>query len=271
MKLLILLFSLLFAGCGNDDLPQVETLSGFRVLAIIANNPEVAAGGSANLQLLVSDVDGGGRTISGSYRGCPDPGIALGAAPTCEGVVGATSSTAISIDFSALGASYTGLNAQAFTITTPANILDNASTIQQTNGKGYVVFFNFNVNGRTVRAFKRLIVSNRTTKNSNPANPTIRLNGGALSSLPVVGDSLTIDDLTDEESFQSFFSNGTLTSVTESYELAWYTSKAKLSAGKVAEADPVKFETAPEAGPFVSVVVVRDERGGIGFQVVNIP
>ena len=266
-----LLSLFIFVGCGNDDLPQVETLQGFRVLGIVANNPEVAAGGSANLQLLVSDVNGGGRTISGTYRACPDPGISLGAEPSCAGVSGATAATAFSVDFSTLGSSYTGLNATTYTINVPADILDNATTIQQTNGKGYVVVFRFNVDGKTVRAFKTLIVSNRGTKNSNPSAPTIRLNGAALTSLPVVNDQLTINNLTDEETYQAFFSNGTLATLTESYELAWYVSKAKLSAGKVAEGDSVKFETAPEAGPFVALVVVRDERGGIGFAKVDIP
>jgi hypothetical protein len=273
---LITSFSLLFSlfafwGCGNDDLPQVETLSGFRVLGILADSPELAVGGSTNLRLLVSDVDGGGRTISGTYQACPDPGISLGAAPSCDGVTGATAETAFSVDFSTLGASYTGLNATNYSITIPADLLSSATTVEQTNGKGYVVVFSFNVGGKIVRAFKTLIVSNRGTKNSNPTNPTIRLNGGGFAALPAVNDLLTIDNLTDEETFQVFYSNGTLATITESYELAWYVSKAKLSAGKVAEGDSVKFETAPAAGPFVAVVVVRDERGGMGYQIINIP
>lgn len=271
IKFVLLITTLSFWGCGNDDLPKVETLSGFRVLGILADSPELAVGGTANLQLLVSDVNGGGRTISGTYRACPDPGISLGATPSCDGVTGATAATAFSVDFSTLGTSYTGLSATTYAITVPADLLDGANTIQQTNGKGYVVVFNFNVDGKTVRAFKSLFVTTRGTKNSNPANPTIRLNGGAFAGLPVINDRLTIDNLTDEETFQAYFSNGTLATITESYELAWYVSKAKLSAGKVAEGDSVKFETAPAAGPFVAVVVVRDERGGMGYQVVNIP
>jgi len=266
-------FLFLLLGCGNDDLPQVETLQGFRVLGIVANTPEVAAaGGNVTLDLLVSDVNGGGRTISGSWRACPDPGIALGAEPSCAGVSGATAATSISLDFSTLGAPYTDVYGTSYTVNVPSTILDSANTIQQTNGKGYVVVFRFTVDGREVRIFKTIIVSNRTTKNQNPADPTIRLNGGALSGLPVVNDALTINNLTDEETYQAFYSNGTLATLTESYEVAWYvSSKAKLSAGKVAEGDSVKFETAPEGGPFVAVAVVRDERGGISFSKVDIP
>jgi hypothetical protein len=274
-RLMVFILSLfLLWGCGSDDLPQVETLQGFRVLAIIADNPEVAPNTTVNLSLLLSDVNGGGRTISGTWRACPDPGISLGAEPACQGVSGATAATSFSVDFTDTdyGSSYTGVDgALSFSVTVPSNILDNASTIQQTNGKGYLVVFRFNVAGKEVRAFKSIFVSNRTTKNSNPSSPTMRLNGGALTSLPAVNDTLTINNLTDEETFQAFFSNGTLATLTESYELAWYVSKAKLSAGKVAEGDSVKFETAPQGGPFVAVVVVRDERGGTSYQIVNIP
>ncbi len=274
-EILPLIFSvILLWGCGNDDLPRVETLQGFRVLGILANNPEAAPGDTVNLQLLLSDVNGAGRTISGTYRACPDPGIALGAEPTCEGVSGATAATSFSVDFSVsadFGSSFTGLGSTSYAISIPANTLSGANTIQQTNGKGYVVVFRFNVAGTEVRAFKTIIVSNRGTKNSNPNNPQILLNGATLTGLPVINDTLTINNLTDEETYQAFYSNGTLATLTESYELAWYVSKAKLSAGKVAENDSVKFETAPGEGPFVAVVVVRDERGGMGYRIVNIP
>lgn len=269
-----LFFSLVLVGCGDDDLPRVETLQGFRVLAIIADKPELAAGDSANLRLLMSDVTGGGRIVSGSWRACPDPGIALGAEPTCEGVAGATAAAAFTLDFSdaAFGDSYTGLDTtNTFTVNIPANLLDGANTIQQTNGRSYVAIFRFNVGGTEVRAFKSLFVSNRGTKNNNPANPTIRLNGEALTRLPAINEVLTIDNLTDEETFQAYFSDGTLATLTENYELAWYVSKGSLSAGKVAERESVKFETAPPTGPFVTVVVVRDERGGVGHRVINIP
>ncbi len=272
--LLLMMSAILFWGCGNDDLPQVETLQGFRVLAIIADNPEVAPNTTVNLSLLLSDVNGAGRTISGTWRACPDPGISLGAEPSCEGVTGATAATSFSVDFSDsdYGSSYTGVDSGlSFSVTVPSNLLDNATTIQQTNGKGYVAVFRFNVDGREVRAFKTIIVSNRTSKNSNPLTPTMRLNGAALTSRPVVNDVLTIDNLTGEETFQAYFSNGTLTTLTESYELAWYVTKAKLSAGKVAEGDSVKFETAPEGGAFAAVVVVRDERGGTSYSIERIP
>lgn len=270
----VVLSLLLFSGCGNEDLPQVETLQGFRVLAIVADSPEAAEGATVNLSLLLSDVNGGGRTISGTWRACPDPGIALGAEPTCAGVSGATAAQSFSVDFtdSDYGSTYTGLDTGlSFSVSIPANLLDNATTIQQTNGKGYVAIFRFNVDGKEVRAFKNIFVTNRTTKNSNPGTPTIRLNGGSLSSLPVANDTLTINDLSDEETFQAFFSNGTLATITESYELAWYVTKSKLSAGKVGERDSVKFDEAPAAGPFATVVVVRDERGGTSFQVVRVP
>ncbi len=277
LSLIALLFILF--GCGNDDLPKVETLQGFRVLGIVADTPEVAANSAVTLRLLLTDVNGGGRTISGIWRACPDPGIALGAEPSCVGVSGATPSQAVSIDFSdgaRFNSSYTSLSTtsgQTFIVTPPANTLDGANTIQQTNGKGYVVVFRFNVDGREVRAFKTIIVSNRAAKNTNPTNPTtILLNGATLASLPVANDKLTINNLTDEQTYQAFFSNGTLATITESYELAWYvSSKAKLSAAKVAEGDSVRIETAPEGGPFVAVVLVRDKRGGVGYQVVNIP
>ena len=273
MKLFSLLICLLLVSCGDDDLPKVENLSGFRVLAIVADNPEVSAGGTADLQLLVSDFDGDGRTISGSYRSCTDPGIALGAEPSCEGVSDATASTSFNVNFSALGNAHTGLDANTFTINVPATILDDANSIEEVNGIGYLVVFRFTVDGNEVRAFKNIIVSNRTTANSNPGTPDILLNDATLDSKPTVGSVLTINDLTDEESFPLFRSNGDFETVTESYELAWYVSQSDLDASKVEENGEAKFLESPpdpDNNPFVAVAVVRDERGGTSFRVITI-
>ena len=84
MKNLFLLSLFLLMSCSDDKFNRVEELQGFRILGITATAPEVAPGGASTLQLIVSDLNGGGRTISGTTKSCIDPGISLGASVSCR-------------------------------------------------------------------------------------------------------------------------------------------------------------------------------------------
>lgn len=272
---LLLLLSVGLVGCGGDGFPKVEALSEFRILAVVASAPEVAPGGSASVVLYVSDPKGAGRTVTGTYDICLDPGISFGATPSCAGVPGATSGS-YSIDFSTdsdLAANfYTGSTATAVTVTVPATILSGRDSRAQFNGVAMIIVFTFVVDGKTVTAFRRISATNRGSLNANPAAPTALLNGGAFASVPRKGQSLSLLGVGDEETYSYRTVDGSTETRQESYEVAWFTSSGELDRAKVGIRDSVKFKKGPSAtGPYVSVAVVRDERGGVAVRRVYIP
>lgn len=258
----------LFSSCGNDRLPKVEVLEGFRIIGIEASNPEVAPGGSSNLRVYVSDPQGGGRIINGSYVACVDPGISLGAAVDCSKVPGAVSGS-YTIDTTPLsGTLYTGFSG-TMTVNIPAGILTGRSAREQFNGVGYIVIFTFTVDGKTVRSFKRVLATSRGSLNSNPATPTILLNGSALSSVPREGDNVSVTGLT-PETYQFQNVDGTTETRTESLEVAWFMSTGEVNRPKAQAQDSAEFTEAP--GPnFLILSAIRDGRGGFSVQRNYIP
>lgn len=264
---LILLLTLLFS-CGDDRLPKVETLEGFRIIGIEASSPEVSPGGSSTLRLFISDPQGGGRVINGSYIACVDPGISLGADVDCSKVPGSVSGS-YTIDTNPLsGTLYTGF-AGSMTANVPASILSGRSARDQFNGVGYIVIFTFSVDGKTVRSFKRVLATNRGSLNSNPATPTILLNGSALSTVPREGDNVSVTGLT-PETYQFQNVDGTTETRTESLEVAWFMSTGEVNRPKALAQDNSEFTEAP--GPnFLILSAIRDGRGGFSVQRVFIP
>lgn len=261
------LFLLLFS-CGDDRLPKIETLEGFRIIGIQASSPEVAPGGSSNLSLYVSDPQGGGRVLNGSFVACVDPGISLGANVDCSEVPGAVSGS-YTVDTTGLaGSLYTGF-AGSMTANVPASILANRSGRERFNGVGYIVIFTFSVDGRTVRSFKRILATDRGALNANPATPTILLNGAALSSVPREGDSVSVSALS-PEAYQFQNVDGTTENRTENLEVAWFMTTGEVNKPKASSQDRAEFTEAP--GPnFLILSAIRDGRGGFSIQRVYIP
>ena len=258
----------LITACGDDRLPKIETLEGFRIIGIEASSPEVAPGGSSTLRLYVSDPQGGGRVINGSYIACVDPGISLGAAVDCSKVPGAVSGS-YSVDTNPLSATlYTGFSG-SMTASIPASILTGRSARDQFNGVGYIVIFTFTVDGKTVRSFKRVLATNRGSLNSNPTSPTILLNGAALSTVPREGDRVSVSGLS-PETYQFQNVDGTTETRTENLEVAWFMSTGEVNRPKAQAQDSAEFTEAP--GPnFLILSAIRDGRGGFSVQRVFIP
>lgn len=270
--LLLLIFCL---SCGDNNFPKVEVIDNFRILGIISNNSEVAPGGSANVRPFVTDPLGAGRTVNGNYEICLDPGVSFGATPTCEGVTGAVfGSYSINFtadsDFAANG--YTGLAATPVVVNVPATILNGRESRQQFNGVAMLVVFRFSVDGRDVSAFRRIVATNRGTLNANPASPTVLLNGGTFAVKPTKGDKLSLQPLNDEESYDYLTVDGSTETRTESYEVAWFLSRGELNKSKVSINETTKLTKSSSTDTtFVSVVMVRDERGGVSFSRVFLP
>jgi hypothetical protein len=271
MKLKILSLLLLCASCGDNNFPRVEKIEGFRVLGIVATNPEVVAGGSTNVFPYVSDPNGAGRIVSGTYEICRDPGVSFGATPKCEGVTPTTYSINFTTqsDFAANG--YTGLASVAVPVAAPASIFTGVDSRQQFNGVAMMVVFRFNVDGKEVTAFRRVVATNRGSLNLNPATPTALLNGGTFVTKPAKGDGLTLNSLNDEETYSYQTVEGSIETRQESYELAWFVTGGELDKAKVSMSERVRFLKSSGSSSFVSVVMVRDERGGVSFRRVYLP
>jgi hypothetical protein len=266
MKNLIFLCLLFLASCGGDNFRKVETLESFRILGIYSPTPEVApgVGVTANLQLIVSDVKGGGRVINGTTQACIDPGIALGAKVSCDHDPLTQNGTYV-IDTTTVDMTsnlFTGLNDDVETVNIPNTILLGRSGREQFNGVGFIVIFRFNVDGKEVTAFKRIAVTNRGSVNTNPTGSTVRVNGAPISTMPLDGDSLTITTSTPETyNFRNI--DGTTENRTEEFQVAWYVSSGRFDKPKTDISDRVEYQGKSSGDPTVLLSIIRDERGGI--------
>jgi hypothetical protein len=263
-----LIFLLFLLSCGDDTFRKVEQLDRFRILGIQAASPEVAPGGSSTLTLLIYDPSPR-ASITTTLTTCIDPGISLGAPVSC-----AHDSTAIPSSFTINTSTYTanlGLGTHTTAaINVPAAIFTGRSTRDQFNGVGYIAIFDLVVDGEPVRAFKRIVATNRGSLNSNPAAPTLLLNGAAFAGTPQKGDRLSLTTSA-PESYQFQNVDGTTETRIEDLQVAWYITKAELLSPKTRVDESTKIETDPSSDPYLILGVVRDERGGLSFTSRTVP
>jgi hypothetical protein len=254
----LLMFFLCF-GCGGDNFTKVERLESFRILGIVADSPEVSEGATVTVNALVSDINGATATFDGSYERCLDPGIARGAPVTCA------------LDPSKVSGNYdiptggltnrTGLG-PSLTFSVPA-ILSGRSSTDRQNGVGYIIIFTLSVDGKEYKAFKRILVSERAVKNTNPQISSIFVNGVAIGAAPLEGDRLSLTTVLGPETFQVITADGSSETRTENFEVAWYTSSGNFDKPKASSDQQVKFQGDQ---PDFILAVIRDERGGIDFR-----
>lgn len=269
MKHYYLLILFLVASCGNTDMKKVELLNEFRILSIVTSNatptPEVTPGSSVSLQLYVSDINGGGRTINGTTISCIDPGISFGAKVSCDHDPLAVQDT-YTVDTNGGDFStnlYTGLAPDTLDITVPAGILNGRTTREQFNGVGYITIFSFFVDGKTVTAFKRITATNRGALNLNPSGSSILLNGTGISVAPEKNDKLLMTSNT-PESFEYMTSNGDIETLREEYQVAWFINKGEFDRPKSDINETIKYlGDRPVASSLILIGIVRDERGGV--------
>lgn len=267
----------LLAGCGNDTLPDYTKLGGLRVLALVANTPEVAPGsGGVTLQPYISDLSGNGRTLTYTAERCTDPGVGFGATPSCEGVADrVVLATNAAIPLGAEGAGdyaatyYTG-RAPSFTtgaISAAFLTVLGLSTQGQFNGWNLLVTYKVTAaDGEVVQSYKRILVSTRGTPNTNPAAPTLSNGSSTLTSLPGSVATLYATGIASSaESFQVYDSQNNLNTSVETLTTTWFYSEGEFQYFRtVSEAGNVY--TPPTVGPtgrgILSVLVTRDSRGG---------
>ncbi len=270
MKRLIALAPLVFlAGCTSNSLPQYFNLGELRVVALEADHPEVDPGATLTLTPLLSDLNGAGRALTYSAVACADPGLSLGALPTCDGrpdrvvIVENAAVTGITAP------EYTGA-APAVPVTVPAALLQSRGPVERFNGVFYLVFYTVTpASGTPVTAVKRIVVSSKAAKNANPgftgASP-ILADGAPLTTLPKAGVTLSVG--VDPSAFEPYtlqFPDGTAQSTTETVSVSWFISDGDIDKQKTAAAETNAWTpppTAPVSRKVTIIAVLRDGRGG---------
>lgn len=269
MKMILSLgcFCFLFLSCQKDTFKEYSKLEDFRVLALLPDLPEVSPGATVVITPYLSDV-----ANTGPYtfvaKSCFDPGVAYGAKPTCDGgsgVVDIASGAVTGLSATA----YTG-TVNSFSVAIPAGILALYSNVDQYNGVSYLVTYDVtNSQGKTISSFHRIVVSTRTTKNSNPVIADIMSNGTSLGTTPAASQvDLSVSLATGyQENYDYKKSDGTLVGATETSLITYFYMDGSTKYFRTANPGDVNTYTAPDSYPSgrdsYIVVVVRDGRGGV--------
>lgn len=265
--------------CSDSKLPKYVELQDLRILTLIADTPEVDPGASVTITPVISDIN---ETTSLSFEayGCIDPGVSLGAKPTCEGnttktLLGqGTITTASSLD---MAQNFTG-SAPSFTATMPSNVVmfSQRSSVDQYNGVSYLITYKIsNTAGKSVESFRRILVSNKNAsdKNTNPAINNILSQGAALgnNALPVAGKfTLQVELGANAQQIYPFKkADESIENRVEEITTTWFITDGSLKYFRSTNQDTNEF-TAPESLPSIRksflISVSRDSRGGVAIK-----
>lgn len=264
--LLILLACLAVQSCETVKIDFFE-LGSFRVMAIVADQPEVLGtqDNTVTITPWISDIDAQGRIITLDILACPDPGIGLGEEPTCDAESPLTQSiTYNDFDTNVLVAqNFTGAM-PTFDVTIPSGLLDNVSQQNAFNGIDYVVSLVFDTGAESFNAFKRIKVSTRDSPNNNPEIEAILVNDSA--SAPLIDQAkvrYTLVSGAEPETYPFYNQDGTLQEDTENYLLTWFVYGGDLSLSRSEiDQEAVFTKDVDINNPFL-VGVLRDRRGGL--------
>jgi hypothetical protein len=256
------LMGLLFLyACSGDKLPKVSKLDRLRVIAMVSDLPEInSAGGSVVITPWLSDPEGGTRTFDIFWAACPDPGIAYGKEPTCEGVT-ETQIAGVALASQERSEALTNL----FTVNVPAGLTSLASAKDQFNGVYYLVTLRVVSGDEIERAYKRIRVSSKTGGDLN-TNPTITALSfdGALPTFPSQKDKVQATIGAGAETFEYINGDGDLLSRDEEISISFFTTSGELKPSIVGAGETSVLKLKNNPTTLTVIGVIRDQRGGIG-------
>tara|TARA_B110001454_G_scaffold219194_1_gene251272 strand:+ start:25950 stop:26813 length:864 start_codon:yes stop_codon:yes gene_type:complete len=281
MKQLVLITILAsyLTSCQDSKLPKYVELTDLRVLTLIADKPEVNPGESVSITPVISDV---AETTSLTYEayGCVDPGVALGAEPTCAGnatKVALSQNTITSATNSEMAQNFTG-SAPSFTAVIPgeATIFNQRSDLDKYNGVGYLIEYKIsNTRGQTVNTVKRILVSNKASgeKNQNPVVAQLQSNGVSLGTNDFpLGGKFTIGMVFNPSSFQIYTQrkdDGSSENKSEELTTTWFITDGVLKYFRSSNQETNEYE-APASVPTTRksflISISRDSRGGATYK-----
>lgn len=271
----VLIACLGLLSCNKDTFPKYAQLGDLRVLTIkaLADQSEVNPGTTVTLQPVISDLNGGGRTLSVEIQACIDPGVSLGAQPQCAHPDTTTSSSFATSTLST-GGTFTG-DAPTFTIAVPALPLNFviAPAYLKYNGVAYLIIYTVKApDGTAVTAFKRLLVSDpsKTTKNKNPAIGAVTSAGAPLANsntYSAAATDLGVTFTTGAETYQVMGSDGSLSTAKESLTTTWFFTDGTMKFQRTGNNDSNHWEPSkPGTRAAAIVVITHDGHGGEDYR-----
>lgn len=270
-------FLLALSGCSDNDLPKYFLMDKLRVVAAATTGgaAEFSPGATASVSFYVSDPNGGGRSLSYTVVGCIDPGVSLGAKPTCDGNPTATTIDAGNFIPGAANTNYFGaLTTPSFSIPSAGIIFFDPRTLsprtadEQYNGVGYLVLLSLKASAtEELAAFKRVIVSTRPSKNQNPSFSSIRFAGVAAGGYVLTNDSFQANaDVAPgtAESYSVQNRDGSFSSETEKLTVTWLITSGKMQFSRTDPGVLNRYTPEPVRPALTSFIgVLRDDRGGM--------
>lgn len=264
---------LFLAGCGGSSLPKYYELRNLRVIALVADQPEVSPGGTATITPVVSDAFGGGRALTYEAELCSDPGVGLGATPSCAG-----NPTRVVLS----SGTVTGLSAPNYTgpvgtvvANIPATALVGRTSYDQHNGVAWLVTYKITTGqGEQVQSFRRIVVSNKTPKNSNPTLSDIQNSGASLTTLPTSKARLTGSvGAGSAETYQFQLVDGSFSATEETLQISWLTTDGTFQFSRTPPLSSNDFSPpvpAPAGRNVQLIGVLRDDRGGVAYVIKSL-
>jgi hypothetical protein len=262
------------AGCGNDNLDESQQLGPLRVLALVADMPEVTiddpAGSNVLVTAWVSDYDRGGepgRNLTFSYASCPDPGISYGVEPKCadDARLSYGGGTIAGGTLNAANAYTAVAFTQSVSIPTTsyapwAAYLASKTATEKANGVAILVHFKISSGTESTTAFRRIIATTRTgaALNTKPAGiasispATLPTSEGKVS--PVLNDTA--------DSYTVLLNDGSTISRTEKLTVSWYTTAGEFKFNRT-DGGSANTWTPPTTGTAKVFLFLRDDRGGV--------
>jgi hypothetical protein len=269
MKSILIVFAaLLSLSCNNSDFPRYTTLDRLRVVALIPSQAESAPGDTVTVTPYVSDIAGGGRALTYTAVRCLDPGINYGATPTCDGSASRVAIANAATVTGLASPSYSG-NVNTFSVSIPslAEVFAGRTAQSLYNGVPYLVTYTLTAAGEEpLIAFTRIIVSNKTPKNTHPASINVFANGVTFTTLPGAEFNLSADfPSTSSETYNIQNSDGSFRSSTEALQTTWFTTDGKLKRDRTIGLEAVTYgpPSSFTTGRMKIIAVTRDGRGGI--------
>lgn len=258
--ILLPLAGLLTLSCSEDPLKEYSKLESLRILDINVNTPEtnqLDANVNFTLTPVLSDVGGSG-SVNLKWDICLDPGVSYGAEPVCPG----DSITQQTHNFVSAMRTEAGAP-EVKTFNMSSAVFAQAPEARQFNGVAVLVTLEASTSTETVRSFRRVLFSSKTSGlNNNPTLTGFLVNGAAWGGAPTAKASLTPSlGAGSQESYQFKTEDGSLVTLDEELQVTWLTSSGKMTRTRTVDADPTEW-TPEGAGPGVVVLILRDGRGG---------
>lgn len=259
--------------CANGNFVRSYELNQFKVIALLADKPEVSLGETVQITPYLSDLTGQGRSITMNASACIDPGVGVGAEPSCDQDPNKVI-LANQLGLGGLSAPYYTEATTSFAVTIPStDLFSQIPPDLQFNGVNYLISVDFfSGTEKLERAFRRIVVSTRPTKNTNPVfqPPSIMSQGLDLTTLDAEKKISAQVEAIHSESFEEI-RQGSSTTQQEKVLVYWFSSRGEFNFSSTNPNEETTWKPNEDNNslPHVLIAVVRDGRGGVGVAQKN--